>query len=77
MKMIYNILYKNGHEDVIEQEITEDNASSLKYVNDVILESMNEDASGVITIGGSKSNVSFIRLSEVIRVSVKIEGQAE
>lgn len=73
MKMIYKILYKNGHEEELTQEITEENKQMVEKISENLHDSMKDDASGVMTLGDGETSGTFLRLSEVVRVSVKIK----
>lgn len=68
MKIIYSVLYKNGHEDVIVMPVTKDNTEMIPDINQYIQEALREDLPGEITIGEPPKEVSTIKLSEVVRV---------
>jgi len=75
MKVKYEILYKSGHVDVIEQEATKDAFSSI---NQLITKGFLDDESGVLNFGNRVSEGNFVRLSAVDRVKVNIiEGTLE
>jgi NurA-like 5'-3' nuclease len=69
VKVKYKILYKNGFEDGIIQEESEE---VLKVINDNIYQGLSEDVEGVLTFGDSKNTGYFIRLSDVSRVIIEI-----
>lgn len=76
MILKFYILYKNGMQDVIEQAISESNAKEFAKVLSVIETSMRENVDAVITLGDENSKGSYIRLSEVIRLTTeKVEGE--
>jgi hypothetical protein len=68
MKMKYKVLYKNGHEDEIIQEATE---KEVENTNEIIITSFFHDRDGYLSIGDGIKKGSFIRLSDVSRVSVE------
>ncbi|MEK4827839.1 hypothetical protein NSS71_25435 [Niallia sp. FSL W8-0951] len=68
MKMKYKVLYKNGHEDEIIQEATE---KEVKNINEIIITSFNENASGYITLGDGEKKGFALRLDDISRVSVE------
>jgi soluble P-type ATPase len=67
MKAKYKILYKNGIEDEVVQEATEE---EIKHLNETIYEALQNDVEGVITLGDGKNQGYFIRLSDVSRVMI-------
>lgn len=75
MKMIYDILYKNGHVDVIEQKITEENAEAIAKIGELIQTSMQENAEGHLSLGDGKTEGYTVRLSEIARVKVNYISQ--
>ncbi|WP_193062942.1 hypothetical protein [Oceanobacillus oncorhynchi] len=71
MKVTYSILYKNGHEDVIEVPITEENKASIDDLYDVIKYSFNNNAPGYVSVGDG-NEINIVNLSEVSRVTYRI-----
>jgi hypothetical protein len=69
VKVKYKILYKNGFEDGIIQEESEE---VLKVINDMIYQAFSEEVGGIFTLGDSKSTGYLIRLSDVSRVIIEI-----
>ena len=65
----FSILYKNGHEDVIKQQATDE---QYEGVTNTITEGFTEDQLAMITFGNGEDNGYFIRLSDVSRVKVRI-----
>lgn len=70
MELECRILYRNGHEDCVYVEVTEDNAKPLEEFSEVIREGFTEDVSGILTLGDKSSYGTYIRLSDVVRVSI-------
>jgi hypothetical protein len=68
MKMVYDILYKNGHVDVIEQEITDENVELISKIHDLIQTSMQHNKGGYISLGDGVKEGHTIRLSDISRV---------
>lgn len=66
--MIYDILYKNGHVDIIEQEITEENVELITQISNLIQDSMKHDRAGYVSLGDGVKEGYTIRLSDVSRV---------
>ena len=77
MKLECLILYRNGHEDCLEVEVTEDNAKTLEEFSEAIQEGFTEDVSGILTLGDKSSQGTFIRLSDVVRVSIRVLEEDE
>jgi len=69
MKVKYEILYKSGHVDVIEQEVSEE---EVRGINETIVEGFQEEADGILTFGDGERKGYFVRLSAVERVSIEI-----
>lgn len=72
MKLEYRILYRNGHEDCVYVEATEDNAKPLEEFSEAIQEGFKKDVSGILTLGDESTHGSCIRLSDVVRVSIRV-----
>jgi hypothetical protein len=70
MKIIFEVLYKNGHVDVSEIELTEENAKDIKKVNEIIETGFNENVSGYLTLPINEKQVLKIRLDDVSRVKL-------
>ncbi|MFT4415296.1 hypothetical protein ACLM5H_15655 [Fredinandcohnia humi] len=70
MIMKYEFLYKNGHEDVINLEVTEDNVEKIESINKIIQLSMEGDVEGYITLGNGETEGHTIRVSDISRVKV-------
>ncbi|CEG28097.1 hypothetical protein [Bacillus sp. B-jedd] len=68
MKVIYEVLYKNGHLDLIEVPVEEKEMKAVMAINQRIEESMQKDEGGNLTVGDGEKVASFIRLSDVSRV---------
>lgn len=68
MKVTFEILYKSGHIDVIEQEITDENIKGLEEVEKSIDVSMKGEGDGFITLGDGETEGYKIRLSDISRV---------
>ena len=63
------ILYKNGTEDIVKQQATEEEYNGVvKTFND----SFTEDCPAILTFGNGKDEGYFIRLSDVSRIKVEI-----
>lgn len=77
MKLEYRILYRNGHNDCIYVEATEDNVKSLEEFSEAIRDGFTEDVSGILTLGDKSSQGTFIRLSDVVRVSIRVVEEDE
>ena len=65
----FTVLYKNGREDVIKQQATEE---QYEDVIETFGESFKEDCPAIITFGNGEDEGYFIRLSDVVRVKVRI-----
>ena len=70
----FSFLYKNGHEDIYRQEVTQENAEELKQLIKEVRESMKEDAPAILTLGTGVDDGMFIRLQDVCRVKMKEEN---
>lgn len=70
----FSFLYKNGHEDIYRQEVTQENAEELKQLIKEVRESMKEDAPAILTLGNGVDDGMFIRLQDVCRVKMKEEN---
>jgi hydrogenase maturation factor HypE len=70
LKMVYEILYKNSHIDVIEQEINEENIDSVEAVNKIIQNSMKGECEAYITLGNGETVGNIIRVSDISRVKI-------
>ncbi len=70
MEVIYEILYKNGKEDVITQRINEDNIIEIKEINELFKNCMREERNGVVTIGDGKVMEHMVRVADVSRVKM-------
>lgn len=67
----YSILYNNGHEDTILQEVTEDNKATLQEINGIIIDSMREGFDATITLENKEDSGRYlIRLTDVSRVKI-------
>lgn len=64
----YRILYKNGLEDTVYQEATEDNIKEMEVLRSKTMSSMANEQSGVIMLRAIDEREYYIRFSEVIRV---------
>ena len=73
MKLIYEILYKNGKEDKITQEITEETNPHLHEINNTFEEAMREDLPAVVTFGDGASGGHYIRVSDISRVKLSVQ----
>lgn len=69
MKVKFSFLYKNGKEDVVDQEGTEGEIASV--VN-AVEQGFREDFAGVITVGNGTVSGKFIRLSDITRLDMKL-----
>ena len=65
----FSVFYKNGHEDVIKQQATEE---QYEEVINTFTESFKEDCPAIITFGNGEDEGYFIRLSDVSRVKIRI-----
>lgn len=73
MNVLYHVLYRNGHEDVIPQRFVSDEAQEIGVqINELIQESFREGYDGNLSLGDGETEGSFIRLCDVIRVRVEI-----
>lgn len=70
----FSFLYKNGHEDVYRQEVTQENAEELKQLIKKVQESMKEDVPAILTLGNGVDDGMFVRLQDVCRVMMKEEN---
>ena len=77
MRLEYRILYRNGHNDCIYVEATEDNIKSLEDFSEAIRDGFKKDVSGILTLGDESMYGSFIRLSDVVRVSIRVMEEDE
>ena len=68
----YEILYKNGHEDEITVDLTEENKDEISQVNEIIQNTFKSDRSGYITLGDGVIKGCTIRLSDVSRVLITV-----
>lgn len=68
MKMKYKFLYKNGHEDEVIQEATE---QEFEKMNNLITTSFFHGREGYLSVGDGDKKGSFIRLSDISRVEVE------
>ncbi len=74
MKIIYEILYKNGHEDVMELPITKQHEESIERTKDVIINTFNNYAPGYLSMcDGDVTKI--VDLSEVSRVNYRISEE--
>lgn len=70
----YNILYKNGMEDDIQLEVTEENKEGHIKVRKTVEKCMREGADGVITLGDGKDGGSLIiRVSDISRIKLELK----
>lgn len=69
IKVVYKVLFKNGIEDVIEQVASEEDITGI---NALIIESFQENQSGVVTFGDGTKEGSFIRIDDVSRVTLEV-----
>lgn len=68
-KVLFEILYKNGHQDTFEQVVdSEEIAREIQELIEVAKESMRIDEPAVITIGDGEEFGVLIRTSEVSRI---------
>lgn len=72
MKMVYKILYRNGVEDVINVDMDDIDPGDLRKISDVIEQGFREGVSGIITFGNWRDSGTYIRIADVIRVSVDV-----
>lgn len=70
MEVIYEILYKNGKEDVITQRVTEDNVSEIEKVNNTFKYCMGADSDGLVTFGDGTIAGYMVRVADVSRVKI-------
>ncbi|WP_313430057.1 hypothetical protein [Siminovitchia terrae] len=73
MEVIYEILYKNGKEDVITQRFDEDDIIDIKETNEFIKKCIRDEGIGVLTIGDGKATENMVRMTDVSRVKVRIQ----
>jgi hypothetical protein len=66
-KVTYKILYKNGIEDKIIQEINEEQISN---VNNVVYSTFNEGRNGVLTFGDGDKEGYIIRIDDISRINI-------
>lgn len=71
--MEYEFTYKNGNKETIKQTITEDDLTGMQEVNQTIKESFASDSGGYISIGDEAEGRHVIRLSQVMKVKVKVK----
>lgn len=72
MKVRYSILYKNGHEDEFIQEVTEENENAANDLAETVRNGFKNNTNGIITFGDGKTGGSFIRLSDISRMTVEV-----
>lgn len=72
MEVIYEILYKNGKEDVITQRVTEENASKIEEVNNTFKTCMRAGMDGLVTFGDGTSTGYMVMVGDVIRVKTSV-----
>lgn len=72
MEVIYEILYRNGKEDVITQRINEDNIIEIKEINELFKGCMRYERNGVVTIGDGKVTEHMVRVADVSRVKISM-----
>lgn len=72
MKVRFSILYKNGHEDEFIQEVTEENKNATNDLVETVRNGLKNNTNGIITFGDSKTEGSFIRLSDISRMTVEV-----
>ena len=77
MKIVYKVLYRNGIEDDICVDVDEVNPDDLRNITDVVELGFREDISGLITLGNGRDSGSYIRIKDVIRVSVDVIKEDE
>lgn len=70
MEVIYEILYKNGKEDVITQRVKEDNISEIEGITNTFRVCMTEDVDGLVTFGDGKIDGYMVRVADVSRVKI-------
>lgn len=70
MEVIYEILYKNGKEDVITQRFDEDDIIDIKETNEFIKKCIRDEGIGVLTIGDGKIDGYMVRVADVSRVKI-------
>ena len=73
MKITYLVMYKNGKEDTFEQVVTDENQAGVLEINKAIREGLKENRDGLLSFGDGEKEGSFVRLSDVVRVSMKFE----
>ena len=71
IKARFLVLYKSGHEDVIEQEATEED---FEQIVSFIRRGLKDEMNGLLTFGDQAEQGHFIRLSDVSRVKMEIVG---
>lgn len=69
MKVKYKILYKNGFEEEITQEGSDE---ELAEMNKVMYEAIEKDLVGVISLGNGENEGNFIRLEDVTRINMQV-----
>ena len=72
MKMVYKILYRNGVEDVIKVDMDDVDSNALRKMTDVVEMGFREGVNGKITLGNRRDSGTYIRLNDVIRVSIDV-----
>lgn len=70
MKVTFSILYKNGAEDIIDQEGKE---AEIDNVLGVVKECLEGDVNGIITFGDGVTKGKFIRVSDITRVGIEVK----
>lgn len=71
IKARFTILYKSGHEDVIEQVAT---VEEIDKTNSETLRAFREDQIGALTFGDGKETGYFIRVEDVARLKFELLG---
>lgn len=69
LKVRFSILYKSGHEDVIEQIAKEE---EIDNTNQETMRAFKEDVHGTLTFGDSEKTGYFVRVKEVARLKCEI-----
>lgn len=75
MKIKYKILYRNGVEDVVSIDMDDINMDDLRKITDVLERGFRENVSGIITLGNWRDSGTYIRIDDVIRVSVTMDKE--
>ena len=77
MRMVYKILYRNGVEDVISVDMDDVDSNALRKMTDVVEPGFREGVNGKITIGNRRDSGTYIRLDDVIRVSIDVVKEGD